>query len=437
MARKDIIIMSGEEVKRLHVAKQVIGKKLKWKDASSFLELSIRQLARIIKRVKLFGDEGVVHKLRGKLSNRQKGKKLKDKVLKLYKARYEDFGPTLASEKLEELDEIKISDETLRKWLITDKEVECKWQRKGRKHRKWRERKANCGEMVQMDGSEHDWFEGHGPRCCLMGYIDDATNTVHARFYEYEGTIPAMDSFRRYIRKYGIPHSLYADRHTTYRSTDKLTIEEELAGKEKSKTQFERAVGELGVKIIPAYSPQAKGRIERQFRTFQDRLVKEMRLKKISNIADANKLLEYYLPIYNKRFSVIPREKADLHMSVPKGINLDRILCIKTPHPLRNDFTVFHNRKLYQVEGYTKRKRVMVEERVDGTMKIYAGNKSLKYKQITKIAKKKQVKENNMRIDLFALPKRKYIPPKDHPWRKFKYGCRNNKSNGLGTKPLV
>jgi len=417
VARKDIIIMSREEVKKLNIIRQVIGKKIKWKEASSFLEVSMRQIARLVNRVKTFGEEGIIHRLRGKPSNRRCDEK--EKILKLYKAQYEGFGPTLASEKLFEIDQIKISDETLRKWLGADKEIEYEWQRKGRKHRKWRERKSHCGEMVQMDGSHHDWFEGRGLDCCLMGYIDDAASRVYARFYEYEGTIPAMDSFRRYIRKYGIPHSLYTDRHTTYQSTGKLSIEDELAGKRKPETQFERAIGELRVTIIPAYSPQAKGRIERQFRTFQDRLIKEMRLRKIASVEEANKFLEYYLPIYNKRFSVVPREKADLHLPVSKGVNLDRILCIKTNHPLRNDFTVVHEGAWYQIVEHTKCKKVFVEERVNGSIKIYAGNKSLQYKQITEIPNKKYQREKKSEIKLDGMPKKKYIPPKDHPWRQF------------------
>jgi len=422
VARKDIISMSREESKKLSIIKQVIAKKLTWKEASKFMEVSMRQIARTVIRVKLFGDDGIMHRLRGKPSNRRCNEK--EKILKLYKTKYEDFGPTLASEKLFEINKIAISDETLRKWLVADQEVECSWQRKGRKHRKWRERKAHCGEMVQMDGSHHDWFEGRGPECCLMGYIDDATSRTFARFYTYEGTIPAMDSFRKYIRKNGIPHSLYADRHTTYRSTGKLSIEEELAGKEKPQTQFERAVGELGVKIIPAYSPQAKGRIERQFRTFQDRVIKEMRLMGISSIEEANKFLENYLPVYNKRFSVVPKEKADVHRSVSKEAQLDRILCIRTNHVLRNDFTVAHEGKLYQVAEHTKCKKVLVEERINGTIKIYAAKKSLKYKQITEIPKKQSPLEKKPKIKVTSAPKKKHIPSKDHPWRKFTFGKR-------------
>ena len=437
MAIKDIIMMSRKELKRLHLVKKAIAGEVSQIKVAEALDLSDRQVRRMVKRVKEKGEEGVVHGLRGVVSNRRYDEGFKGKVIEIYKSRYGDFGPTFASEKFEEVEEIKISDETLRKWLSADKDIECVWQRKGCKHQRWRERKGHRGEMVQMDGSIHGWFEGRGPKSVLMAYIDDADNELYARFYDYEGTKPAMDSFRRYIRKYGVPHSLYADRHTTYRSTDKLTIEEELAGKEKSQTQFERAVGELGVKIIPAYSPQAKGRIERQFKTLQDRLIKEMRLKGISDVDGGNEFLKEYLPEYSKKFGVIPREKADLHRPVSKGINLDRIFCIKTSHVLRNDATVVHETKLYQVNEKTKAKKVTVEERIDGTIKIYAGkDTSLRYTEITRLPEKKEKKIRKPEIRLASLARKKYIPPKDHPWRKFKYGCKAKRFILEGNKPL-
>jgi len=291
-----------------------------------------------------------------------------------------------------------------------------------------------------MDGSEHDWFEGRGSECVLMGYIDDASNEVYARFYKYEGTFPAMDSFRRYIRKYGIPHSLYADRHTTYQSTAKLSIEDELEGKKKSQTQFERAVGELDVKIIRAYSPQAKGRIERQFRTFQDRVIKEMRIREVSNIEEANEFLVRYLPIYNKRFGVIAKEKADLHRLVPKGINLDIIICIKNRHALRNDFTVVHKNKLYQIKGNSKAKSVIIEERINGSISIRSNdskNENLKYKEIIGLPKKKYTQIKKPKQNLMNLPIKKHIPPPNHPWRRFKFGRRTNELKQKDIKPIA
>lgn len=437
MAEKDIIIMSKEEIRRLYYVKSAIEGKMSQVEASKILELSDRQVRRLVFNVRKEGEKGIIHGLRGKRSNRCIDEKKKEKIERLCKSKYEGFGPTLASEKLFELEGIKISDESLRKLLIVQKKEGYDWQRKGRKHRKWRERKANCGVMLQMDGSIHDWFEGRGAECVLMGYIDDATSRVYARFCGYEGIFPAMGSFRGYIRKYGIPVSLYLDKHGTYKARRELTIEEELEGKEEPQTHFERAVKELGVNILSAHSPQAKGRVERLFKTFQDRVIKEMRLRGIKSIEEANKFLEYYLPIFNKRFSVIARSSVNLHRPVPKGLNLDRIFCIKTRHPIRNDFTVIHEKKLYQIEDKTKAKHVVVEERVNSSIRIYAGDKSLKYKHIEVLPKKKieVVKRSKLPLhDKAGKPastaNRQWIPPKDHPWRKFSLKRRNawNKS---------
>jgi hypothetical protein len=420
VAIKDIIIMSKEEIKRLHYVRNAEEGKIKQVEAAKDLDISDRQFRRLVFKYRTVGEEGLVHGLRGTRSNRRKAESLKEKILKLYEKKYYGFGPTLLSEKLFELEGIEISDEWLRQLLMSERGVENGWQRKGRKHRRWRERKESCGTMVQMDGSIHDWFEGRGPECVLMGYIDDATGRVYGRFYEYEGTFPAMDSFRHYIRKHGIPCSLYLDKHGAYQSKKKLTAEEELEGKEKPETQFERAVKELGVKVIPANSPQAKGRIERLFNTFQDRVIKEMRLAGVSSIEEANKFLEGYLTEYNKRFSVVARNTADLHRKVPKGINLDRIFCIKTKHPIRNDFTVIHEKKLYQIEDKTRSKHIVVEERMNGSIKLYAGDSSLKYKQIENLPVRKIEVKNKVEIKLKSLTKKQYDPKRDNPFYRFR-----------------
>src|SRR3989344_2959726 len=235
--------------------------------------------------------------------------------------------------------------------------------------------------MLQMDGSHHDWLEGRGPEIVLMGCIDDATNKIFGRFYEYEGTIPAMDCFKHYTGLYGLPISVYLDRHTTYKSNAKPTIEDDLLGR-KPMSQFERAMEELGVKVIHANSPQAKGRIERLFRTLQDRLVKEMRLKGIKTIREANLFLEGYLKRHNERFSIEAAEKEDLHRLTAEGFDLNGVLCVKTKRALRNDFTVAHNKKLYQILEPANTKDVIVEERISGSMYITHNNKALGFKEI-------------------------------------------------------
>jgi hypothetical protein len=244
-----------------------------------------------------------------------------------------------------------------------------------------------------------------------MGYIDDATSRVYARFYEYEGTIPAMDSFKGYILKHGLPQSVYLDRHTTYKNKRKPTIDEELADR-KPLSQFGRALEELGVRLIHAQSAPAKGRIERLFKTLQDRLIKEMRLKNISSIRAANEFLNEYLPVFNRRFSVEALSPHDLHRALPKGIGLDKILSVRTARTLYNNFTIAHKGKLYQVEDNVRTRQVIVEERLDGSLLITYKARALRYKEILeRPAKVKQPIKN------YKPP----IPASDHPWRKFRF----------------
>jgi hypothetical protein len=315
----------------------------------------------------------------------------------------------LAAEKLAEHHGLTLSDETLRSWLLAQGVTH--FRRRKRPHRAWRERKPHVGELVQLDGSHHDWFEGRGPRCVLLAYIDDANSRVFARFYAYEGTIPAMDSFRRYVTRYGIPLAVYADKHTTYQSPASPTVGEQLAGITPT-SQFGRALGELGVELIAAHSPQAKGRVERLFKTVQDRLVKELRLAGIATIEAANRFLEEWLPSYNRRFSVQPAQPADLHRPRPASRDLDRSLCIKTTRCLRRDWTVAHHGQLYQVRTNVRTTHVMVEERVDGTMRITHHGQPLAYHAIP--ARPERVAEPPKA----QVPRRPVKPIPAHPWRK-------------------
>lgn len=413
MVGEDMIMARQGELKRLHVIQKVLEGIIKQVEAAQILLLSGRQIRRIVKRVRSEGTRGIIHRSRGKRSKRKISEKIKEKVLNLYRAQYEDFGPTLATEKLLERNRMRVSDETLRKWLIET--GDWKKRRRGRKHRQWRERKHYAGEMVQMDGSHHDWFEGRGPWCVLMGYIDDATGKAFGRFYGYEGTIPAMDSFRHYIQKYGLPMSIYLDKHTTYKSPAKPSIEDQLNDRP-ALSEFERALKELGVEVIHANSPQAKGRIERLFRSFQDRLVKEMRLRGIRTLEQANAFLKEYLPIYNRRFCVIPRERDNLHRPLGKGVNLDTILCAKTERVLRNDFTVAHNRRFYQVEDHITGSKVIVQDRLDGSLRITYKNRVLRYREISE----RPISEK--RLPPVVKMAKSFTPPNDHPWRSFKFG---------------
>ena len=411
---EDILTMSQKELKRLHVIRKAIEKRIKQKEAAGLLEIGERQIRRLVRRVREESDKGIIHRSRGKRSHRALQEALRQKALMLCKGIYAGFNPTLASEKLFERDKIHISRETLRQWFIAEGIQYDK--RKARPHRQWRERKEHCGEMVQMDGSHHDWFEGRGERCVLMGYIDDASSRVYARFYKNEGTLSAMESFKRYGMKYGLPASIYLDRHAAYKAKGQATIEEELAGREPM-SQFERALEELGVRLIHAQSAPAKGRIERLFKTFQDRLIKEMRLRSIKGIPDANKFLSQYLPAFNRRFSVAPLQGEDLHRQMPPGVDLDKIFSVRTPRVLRNDFTVVHEKKLYQIEDAIRTDKVLIEERLNGAFLITHKGRPLHYRYITQ----RPLKEKRTPVVHNKAP----AQPKDNPWRYFRLAGSN------------
>lgn len=424
MAQKEIIKMSQKELSRVEAIGQILKKLLKQRIAANMLKISERQIRRIVRRFKDEGMKGLAHRSRGRVSNRAYSKELKEKVIGLYREKFQDFGPVLAAEKLEDLHEIKTNDETLRRWLLASGD----WskRRKGREHREWRARKEHFGEMIQMDGSHHDWFEGRREKCVLMGYIDDATNYTYVRFYEYEGTIPAIDSLRRYCQRNGVPVSIYIDRHSTYKSTAKPQIED-LLNNRNPLSEFERVAKELGVNVIHANSPQAKGRIERLFNTLQDRLVKEMRLAGIKTIDEANKFLPKYLAAHNRRFAHIPKNNLNMHKPVPSTWTLDRIFCIKSERVLKNDFTVAYNNNVYQILDKANTKTVIVEEQLKGRIIMTSNNRILKFKQIDPA--------------LLASPKpfilkvvQRNVPAKKHPWRQFRFGKIEKISQG-GSPP--
>ena len=416
MKKEGIISMSTRELKRLHVIQQVTEKRFKQAKAAEYLELSLRQIKRLVKRFGEEGPRGIIHRLRGKSSNRKRPDRLKEKTLRLCQTRYRGFGPTLAQEKLVERDKIRVNRETLRQWLLESHLWEPR--KKARKHRSWRERKECLGEMIQMDGSHHDWLEGRGPWLVLMGCIDDAANRVFARFYDYEGTFPALDSFQRYIHRYGLPQSVYLDKHSTYRSWAKPRLEEELEGQRKAQSQFERALEELGVRVIHADSPQAKGRVERLFGIFQDRLVKEMRLAGIRTKEAANTFLTRYLPCHNRRFQREPKSPLDLHRPLPKGLPLNHILSVQKKRFLRNDNTIRHHKKLYLLESRWNGRRprsIQTEERLNGRLYLLDEGRELRYREV----QERPLLLAPMKTHSPNKPSR-MIPPPDHPWRKFR-----------------
>lgn len=414
---EDIIQMSQKELSRAHIIRKVLERSLTQKEAGEQLGLSERQIRRLTVNYRAEGEKGLVHGLRGKASRRRITSRAWEKILSLYRRIYHDFGPTFACEKLSERHKITISDETLRKKLI----AEGLWQRKraSRKYRHWRERKHCRGEMLQMDGSHHSWFEDRGDKCALMGYIDDATSDKSGSFYTYEGTLPAFAGLKAYINEHGLPQSIYVDRHSTYKGKQKQTIDDEL-NNQFNLSQFERACGELGIRVIHAHSAPAKGRIERSFKTDQDRLVKELRLAGIKTIPEANMFLKSYWPKHNKRFAVPPAESADMHRPLPQGVDLDAILCIKTKRVVRNDFTIVYNKQLYQIMDKNPGRKVILEERIDGTKFIFGNNRYLKYKPI---AVKPVIEREPKPI------RETYRPPMDHPFKRQMYEALRLRQN--------
>ena len=416
--KKDILMVKGKELKRLEIIRKVLDQQINQQDAAEVLRLSDRQVRRIVKRVREEGARGVIHRWRGKEGRHRIAEKIRRKVIETYRRVYEGFGPTLASEKLWERDKIKVCDETLRLWLIAEGLWKVKRQKEVKK-RSWRARKEHIGEMVQMDGSHHDWLEGRGPKLVLMGYIDDATSRVYAKFYDYEGTKPAMESLKEYIKKNGIPTSIYLDKHSAYKVNKAERYKNWPFRDKEELTQFERAGRQLGIEIIHADSAPAKGRVERLFGTSQDRLIKEMRLEEIKTKEEANKFLVKYLPKFNKRFNVAAKASGDYHRSA-EGVDLDEILSIQTEHVLRNDRTVMHQKRLYQVLNKTRAQRVKVHEYLNGRMTIKFGKNRFSYKPIEQRPVKIVIRK--------VKPRKRYHVPQDHIWRrgfKLKGSLRN------------
>jgi len=421
--RKDIITMSKKELRRLPIIHKVMEKRLTQVKAAEMLDLSDRQIRRIIGKIEAEGDQAIVHGNRGKESPFKLPKQYEDRIMGIVEKRYYDFGPVFAAEKLLECEKIKISKEKLRQLMIAY-EIDYPRRKKKRTIHQWRERKPCRGEMIQMDGSDHDWLEGRGPRLVFMGYIDDASSDVFGRFYSYEGTFSAMDSFRRYLAIYGLPFSFYVDRHSAYKTTRQPNLDEDLKG-EFAKTQFARLLNELDVKIIFAKSPQAKGRIERAFETLQDRLVKELRLAKISSLEQANAFLETYLPKYNARFSVNPLRKTNLHRPVPKHLNLKEIFCIKEYRTIGNGFTFHWRNRLFLIKNPSitmKKQRVCVMEHFDGEIYLKLKNNYLSFVEVTQEDIQAINRDNKEARKLIRKERIWFSPPKDHPWRGFTLG---------------
>lgn len=413
------LMMSRKERERLKIFARVKGGELKLKEAAEISRLGYRQCRRLYKRYRETSDRGLVHLSRGRPSNRGYKPAVKQAVLGRYQERYPDFGPTLAAEKLEG-DGYKIDHETLRGWL----QQAGLWRkrRKRARHRSWRERRAHFGELVQLDGSHHKWFEQRAKKCCLMNMVDDAASTSQSLFSAEETIFAAMELLWKWIDQYGIPRALYTDKKNVYVVDEQTRVRAEESGEE-ALTQFGRACKKLKIEIITAHSPQAKGRVERNHGTKQDRLVKELRLQNISTMAGGNQLLDSgFGAQLNEKFAVAPRAKADYHRSA-KGYDLAAIFCIEEQRSITEDWIVRFENQFYQLAPQSKRApavgQVTVQKYLNGELHLRYRDRDLQYTILParpgppKLPKKKC---GPMKL------KQKWVPPADHPWRSFSLG---------------
>jgi transposase InsO family protein len=396
---KGLLTMSAKEKQRADNLRLWEKGEMELEELARAMELSERQAYRVIDRYLKAGIAGLVHGSRGERSHNASPRKLKTKIKQLFEKHYRDYGATLFSEMLLKNHGITISDETLRLWFAG------KWvvQRKSRKHRKKRERRSAVGEMLQFDGSEHDWFEGRGAPCCAFVAVDDAGGRTFIHMARSENSEDAMRAFQRYCERYGIPQSSYTDWHKVYKA--------QIEGRH---TDFSRALAKLGVKMIYAKSPQAKGRVERKNRTLQDRLVKAFRRENISTIAEGNRFLEEtFLDELNARFCRT-EGLCDVHRPL-KGYDVKNIFCFEQERVVRNDDTIqFENRFIQLLESPaglpTPRSVVILRQWLDGTLHVFNRDEELKFKWLDEKPKSK--------------PRVIVKPKANHPWRKYQIGKR-------------
>jgi hypothetical protein len=372
----DLVAMSQRERDILKVMQGVIEGTRTQAEAARLLRRSARQVRRLQRRLEAEGDAGLVHRLRGRRSNHAYEDGLRRRVLRAYRQRYRDFGPTLASEKLAG-EGLAVGAETLRRWLL----AAGLWERKRRRdpHRSRRPRRSCFGELVQMDASIHDWLEGRGESLVLIAMIDDATSRVAARFYP-AGTVEAhLDLLGTWLRAYGRPLAVYTDRHSIFEPQDKGRALPD------GVTQFGRALGELDVELIRAHSPQAKGRVERLFGTLQDRWVKELRLAGVRTLEGANALLTRLVPEYNRRFTRVARRPTDAHRRLGPSHRLEAILSVQAERVVSNDYVVRFGGRFYQllkpVYAGERGGRVVIERRLDGTLWVRFRGHYLNYRE--------------------------------------------------------
>jgi transposase len=425
--KKGHIIMSINELERSDAFLKLKEKILNQTQVAELLGISVRQVKRIFKKYTKHGTAALISKKRGQKGNHRLAESLKDLALAYIREKYRDFGPLLAHEKLIEIHKLKISLTVVRKLMIQD----GLWnpERKQRKRvYQLRERRSREGELVQIDGSPHDWFEGRAPKCTLLMCVDDATGKILAAlFAPSEALWPYYALMRQYVLNHGRALALYSDKHGVF----KVNKSGALTGS--GLTQFGRAMKDLNIEVIFANSPQAKGRIERKNRVSQDRLVKEMRLHKISTIEEANAFLPVYIEDHNRRFAVVPKDPNNAHRPLLSEHNLDLIFTIQEFRQLSKSLAVSHNKTLYQIkterDPYTLRKtKVLIYEKEDKSIEIFCKGKPLLFepynsqeKQGGEVSSKElnEVIENLIKVQEQKQPplKPKYRPSSKHPWK--------------------
>ena len=415
--------MSKKELGRVEVLARVRSQELKLVDGASLLRVSYRQAKRLWKRYCEEGAAGLKHRSAGRSSNRTTGEKFRGKVLRLVREKYggesgERFGPTLAAEHLASEDGLQVHAETLRRWML----AEGLWSRERRRkrHLRRRERKEHFGEMVQLDGSFHAWLEERGPRGCLIDLVDDATSTTWARLGEQETIWAVVDALRGWIERYGVPLAVYVDWKNLYKR--RATEKEQLRGEEPV-TQFGGMCARLGIEVIAASSPQAKGRVERQHGTHQDRLVKKLRRKEISSHQAANVYLEReYLPEHNERFGRRAAKKEDWHRRAPRAEELDRIFRLRSERVVSNDQVVRYQNGWMQIEGARAKGKVVVWEGRHGSLEIEYQGRAQRWREIP--APQRPLEAREKAAGKRGTPARaanhpaKWVPPANHPWRE-------------------
>lgn len=411
-----IVGLSVKERARLVELEQVKAGRQTVVAAAERLQMSGRQGKRIWKRYRAEGAKGLVHRSRGRPSNRKLDPESKRQSLELCRTRLEGFGPTLAAEKLLEAG-LRVSHETLRRWLL----VEGLWRKKRKRgpHRRWRQPKEHFGELVQMDGSFHDWLEtGHEP--CLVDMVDDATATMEGEFFEQETTEGAMRVLWRWIELYGIPRALYTDHKNLYVADREPTKDEQLLGRP-ALSAFGKACYKLSIQIIPAASPQAKGRIERRHGVLQDRLVKEMRLRGIKDLTAANALLKGgFLAAINEKFSHSAVSRVDYHRPVPKGLSLEDVFVFEERRTVQNDWTVAWDSRWFQITGPKarmprRREKIVVLRRLDGSRVLFHHRRALEFHEIKQRPHRPAPLIKHPSV---ATSRPVWVPAADHPWKR-------------------